>query len=150
MPAKCTSEWNHQFWKAYPSHFWLKVWPCGDCWEWRGERTNKGYGVVNYLNSRFAAHRVAYEELVGPIPRGMTLDHLCRNRWCVRPSHLDVVDPVTNVMRGESPIAKLARQTHCLRGHVLPEKSAKTGLRICRACRSIRKRLRLGKPRDAR
>lgn len=65
------------------------------------------------------AHRFAYELAHGSIPEGMTIDHKCRVRHCVRPSHLEPVTGKVNILRGESPSAKNARKTHCIRGHPL-------------------------------
>ena len=84
------------------------------------------------------AHRVVYEILVGPIPVGLELDHLCRNRACVNPDHLEPVTTRTNLLRGYSPWACRARQTHCKRGHEFtPENTYGTGdgRRYCRTCR---------------
>jgi hypothetical protein len=89
------------------------------------------------------AHRLAYELFVGPIPEGQTIDHLCRNRPCVNPGHLEVVDMRTNLLRGSSPTAQNARKTHCKHGHEFtPENTAlKQGrYRICRTCRARRNR----------
>lgn len=100
----------------------LLVMPNG-CWEWtgcitKGERG--GYGRISIGNRKLAlAHRVAYELYVGPIPEGLTLDHLCRVRHCVNPTHLEPVTQRENCLRGESRAARHARQTHCVHGHPL-------------------------------
>jgi hypothetical protein len=99
----------HRTWRrAIPlsKRFWYKVWPRGDCWEWRGSRNPiSGYGNFNIgcftgRGESTAAHRFAYEEAKGTIPLGMTIDHLCRHRWCVKPSHLEVVTQDVNNKRG--------------------------------------------------
>lgn len=83
--------------------FWAKVQPTGFCWEWIASLKPNGYGQFSPRPGRVAyAHRYAYELLVGPIPTGADLDHLCRNRRCVNPDHLDPVDRRTNLLR--SPI----------------------------------------------
>lgn len=82
-------------------------------------------------------HRKVYELLVGPIPDGMTIDHLCRNRKCCNPDHLEVVTMRENVLRGTGPTAEKYRQTHCIRGHLLSGDNlyiTPQGRRECREC----------------
>ena len=89
------------------------------------------------------AHRIAFELHKGIIPKGLTIDHLCRVLSCVNPSHLEVVSMKENVLRGNSPLAQKARQTHCLRGHVFSFDNIyrrSDGHRQCRACLRLRER----------
>lgn len=72
------------------------------CWEWLGSKTSNGYGQVAIKREIFKAHRVVYEWLVGTIPRGLEIDHLCRNRSCVRPDHLEPVTRVVNIRRARA------------------------------------------------
>ncbi len=76
------------------------------CWPWRGYITPQGYGrlnrSVNGKRQAVQAHRVVYEALVGPIPDGMSLDHLCQNKWCVRPDHMELVTTGENVRRASA------------------------------------------------
>lgn len=72
-----------------------------DCWFWN-KRINGGYGRHSIMGKQYYAHRLSYEEFVGPIPEGMFLDHLCRNRSCINPEHLEVVTLAENVRRGEA------------------------------------------------
>lgn len=94
------------------------------CWLWPGARSDGGYG--NIMSSRttgrrraLLVHRVVFEHFQGPIGDGLELDHLCRVRHCCNPAHLEPVTRRTNVLRGLSPAAKAAKQTHCIRGHAL-------------------------------
>lgn len=93
--------------------FWRKVARGADneCWEWTASRRGGGYGQIHFRRINRPAHRVAYELLVGPIPPGLTLDHLCRNRRCVNPAHLEPVTISENVRRA------VGGGTHCKRGH---------------------------------
>lgn len=117
------------------------------CWAWIGSiNRENGYGQFTHretgVPTSMRAHRAVYELLVGPIPEGLTIDHLCCNKACVRPSHLEPVTHVENMRRasvngllhGKHPRAK---QTHCLRGHEFtPENTRrnKNGTRICVTC----------------
>jgi hypothetical protein len=101
------------------------------CWEWTACKIKTGYGRVQMKEGPKLAHRIIYELLVGPIPEGLTLDHLCRNRSCVNPSHLEPVTMRENCLRGTGPTAINARKTHCIRGHILLLKGKQ---RICKEC----------------
>lgn len=125
--------------EALPSRFWSLI-DVGDCWEWQGNINHAGYGRYNYN----LAHRLIWEALVGPIPNGLTLDHLCRNRKCVNPDHLEPVTRGENVRRGVAIEVNRRRKlalTHCAHGHrFTPENTyiaPKTGKRNCRTCRRL-------------
>src|SRR5437870_10150468 len=100
--------------------FWSKVERTLFCWEWKGAKTSDGYGSFGYQGKTVGAHRWAYERYVRPIPPGMDLDHLCRNRACVNYlAHLEVVTRHENILRGSGTSAQNARKTHCPSGHPL-------------------------------
>lgn len=109
-----------------------------DCWKWTASLNSNGYGQLwdPEVGRARGAHRIVYEMMVGPIPDGLTLDHLCRNRTCVRPDHLEPVTNRENILRGESPSASHAKKTHCPRGHeYTPENTYQYARgRQCRTC----------------
>lgn len=124
--------------------FWAKVDKTDDCWLWTAS-TNNGYGSISLgARKRVQAHRFAYELLVGPIPDGLELDHLCRVRHCVNPAHLEPVTARENQLRSLSVSGINAAKTHCIWGHeYTPENTyirPCDGGRDCRACRSRRDR----------
>ncbi|MFC8277185.1 HNH endonuclease signature motif containing protein [Streptomyces sp. NPDC057271] len=109
------------------------------CLVWTAQLNHEGYGRFWLNGKQVQAHRASYELLVGPIPEGKQIDHLCSNRRCINPHHLEPVTPWENVMRGRTPAATNAAKIACLRGHLFT--SANTyispkGSRECRACRS--------------
>lgn len=132
-----------EYHRRLEERFWSKVDKTDSCWEWRGYLT-KGYANFRVapqsrpdLQQKALAHRVAYELLVGHIPDGMQLDHLCRNRRCVNPEHLEPVTQQENIRRGEVGL-NMSSKTHCPSGHEYVEINTyidKAGARVCRACK---------------
>lgn len=133
---------------ALPKSVARKIDMTGDCWPWTGRIDRHGYG--RYHEAKLA-HRVVYELLVGPIPDGLQLDHLChthsdckggptcRHRRCVNPIHLEVVTDAENRSRGFQ-----VRKTRCVNGHPYDEQNTYLrrdgdGRRYCRACNLIAK-----------
>lgn len=120
------------------------------CWLWHGSIDKNGYGKAVRNAGHYRAHRFSYELLVGPIPRGLQLDHLCRNRSCVNPTHLEIVTNRENWLRGKTPSSMYAKQTHCKHGHLLSGDnvynwSKRPGWRTCRMCNAIRAKQRYAK-----
>ncbi len=119
--------------------FWTKFVrvPSG-CWEWQGWRDRDGYGQIRINRRGVVAHRFAYETLVGPIPDGLQIDHLCRNTSCVNPAHLEVVTCRENLMRGNTIQRENAMKTHCKRGHEFNDENTYRypdgNRRGCRTC----------------
>ena len=123
------------------------------CWLWTGGRDPNGYGRLDPPGSQakgaprqlVGAHRYFYAEMVGPIPDGLVLDHLCRTPLCVNPSHLEPVTIKENTLRGDGPTAVNAAKSHCLNGHPLFGDNLKieaNGGRRCKECRNQRARAR--------
>lgn len=135
------------------SRFWSYVARSATCWTWTGATSDQGYGVFAVRHHvQVKAHRFAFEITRGPIPAGLVLDHLCRNRSCVNPSHLEPVDNVENVMRGYSPQAVNARTQKCAQGHEFETKiraSSGKPRRYCRECHNAQRRERRAARRTA-
>jgi hypothetical protein len=127
------------------------------CWRWTGFIDKAGYGRLREAGRGspiLYAHRVAYGLYRGPIPAGLALDHLCHNRWCCAPTHLEAVTPLVNARRGSSPNVLISVSGRCGRGHDLtPDnvyyRTDRPGRWNCKACRRERRaaaRLREGFP----
>lgn len=122
-----------------------KVQVTDNCWLWNGFVAPTGYGRVKIHYKFRHAHRVIYELLVEEISEDLVLDHLCRNRQCVNPNHLEPVTVKENIMRGVGLASINAKKTHCKRGHAFDEGNTYTlkNKRYCRICeRAKTKRLR--------
>lgn len=87
------------------------------CWVWQGGKGHNGYGLTQVHGKSWRIHRLMYTLLVGEIPAGLDLDHLCRVRACCNPGHLEPVTRRENLLRGDTMNAKRAAQTHCVYGH---------------------------------
>ena len=118
--------------------------PTSGCWLWFKNRMIHGYGRFSVEDKDVLAHRWSYEHFIGPIPTGLTLDNLCRNRSCVNPNHLEPVTNRENILRGEGITAKNACKTYCLRGHPFDDLNTyhdKGGGRRCKTCMRLCQRL---------
>lgn len=109
----------------------------GPCWRWKASTARNGYALFHSPEARHA-HRWSYMHFVGPIPDGAELDHLCRNRSCSRPEHLEPVTHLVNLRRGRSFVNQQRLITHCPKGHAYDEQNTYLyrGMRMCRACRA--------------
>ena len=151
MSSSATYEGDTAVAWGYEDNFWSKfdrtgpdVLGLGPCWNWQGAvQKHNGYGRLttrSYTKGQkrsFAAHRLAYELVNGPVPEGLQLDHLCRNRICGNPTHLEPVTMRENLMRGETLAAQLSSQTACKHGHEFtPENTyrRRDGSRNCKTC----------------
>ena len=109
------------------------------CWHWTASKNVGGYGIFRFEGHNQVAHRVSYRMFVGPIPEGLELDHLCRNRGCVNPDHLEPVTRIENQIRGNANWVINARKTHCKWGHPFDDdntyqRRSGDGFRQCKQC----------------
>ena len=117
--------------------FWDKVEKTDSCWIWKAY--SDPYGRFYYKNKTVKAHRFAYESLLGKIPEGLETDHLCLNKKCVNPHHLEMVTKEENLRRNKGRKHKL--QTYCINGHKFNEENTyirPDGHRNCRVCDKLR------------
>ena len=129
-----------------PMDFWPRFWSKVDkngpngCWIWTDALSKSGYAYIRSGSRTFpVCHRLSYEKMVGPIPSGMVLDHLCNNKACVNPSHLQPTTPKENVLRANSWSGRNHAKQFCPRGHPLSGDNLslgqlRRGRRVCRTC----------------
>jgi HNH endonuclease len=119
----------------------------GDCWVWTGAKGRRGYGNLRWHSRTVQVHRLSYVAWVGRIPKGLTLDHLCKNTACVNPAHLEPVTIRENILRGDGLAAQNARKEVCQNGHPYDEKNTHVRMvngkpqgRYCSECKRIESR----------
>ena len=119
-----------------------KIEKVNGCWNWLGHITKKGYGRFDRFGKRVMVHRYFYENLVGPILKGLEIDHLCRNRKCMNPKHLEPVTHRENLRR--EWIVRIKNTPNCKYGHpylgnnlnIVTNKKLNKTFRTCRMCKS--------------
>jgi len=126
--------------------FWGMVKKTDSCWIWTGTQTKDGYGRFWQKAKKKLVHRISFESLKNIIPKGLEIDHLCRNRICVNPDHMECVTHAENMKRSHP---NNSQKTHCPQGHPYDEKNTKIVIggngnkwRHCRICGRIERRER--------
>jgi len=118
--------------------FWEKVEKTNSCWNWTASKFKNGYGQFRLGGTMVLAHRFSYELSIEKITKGLEIDHLCRNRKCVNPEHLELVNHHMNLLRGNTIARFNAEKTHCPQGHAYTKENIyveSNGSRHCRTCR---------------
>ena len=123
--------------KSVEERFWEKVEKTDYCWNWTATKSKRGYGTFRIDDKMIRVHRFSYELHKGKILNGLTIDHLCRNRSCVNPDHLEAVTIKKNTLRGIGPASQNVKKTHCPKGHKYSGSNlyVLNGTRYCKTCK---------------
>lgn len=108
------------------------------CWDWLGDMNQKGYGRLFYNGKKHSAHRVSFEMFNGPISEDLEIDHVCENRKCVNPAHLQQITHRQNIRNGRLMKSRRIPKTHCPQGHPYQGDNVlwtRGGYQYCRQCR---------------
>lgn len=112
------------------------------CWNWQGDLIHNGYGRIYFNKNKILAHRFVYEYLIDEIPKGLELDHLCRNKRCVNPYHLEPVTHKENCERGN--VNQHKEKKYCKNGHPFNPENTRfdknRNERVCKICHKERQR----------
>ena len=149
MPFKILMSMEERFWGKVDKNGPIPEYrpDLGPCWIWQGTLDSHGYGVFR-IGSRsdtstrnVKAYRLSYELSIGPIPQDKEMDHLCRNRPCINPLHLEPVARRENILRGQTFAAINAEKSLCPKGHIydLFNTGFYKGSRYCRRCNNERR-----------
>lgn len=132
----------------------ISINPNTNCWNWTGAQDGAGYGVVGWRNQSVRIHRLIYSYLIYPIPAGRgknipVCDHLCNNRRCCNPDHIQIVTNKENILRGNGQSSINSKKIYCNNGHQLPEQRNTQGTRSCKIClKEYNKKYHKSHPRD--
>lgn len=126
--------------KKLESRFWSKLKKTDSCWIWTASKDLDGYGRFFLEGRSISSHRFSYEHWNGKIPDELQIDHICRNRACVNPEHMEIVTSKENTLKGSGPTAVNSRKTHCPQGHEYSEENTynSNGARTCKICKKLR------------
>ena len=126
---------------------WNKIKLDGECWIWQEGLDKDGYpNYIRFGGKRYRPHRLVYELYIGELDLNLTIDHLCRNKICIRPEHLEQVSAKVNGLRGNTYQGINSRKIHCTQGHPYDKKNtyyrSDDGSRVCKICAKVWQRNR--------